>query len=89
MMASTKWFELLSGNDPTCLVVDDLDDLRLTQRIIGQLNVTERAKWKVIIGCHLENADFVLRPLATVGFAEDHFELEPLTKVMVNELVAF
>lgn len=88
MMASTKWFELLIGNDPTCLVVDDLDDLRLTQRIIGQLNVTERAKWKVIIGCHLENADFVLRPLATVGFAEDHFELEPLTKVMVNELVA-
>lgn len=88
MVTSTKWFELLNGNGPTCLVVDDLDDSRLTQQIVGQLIVPERSNWKVIVGCHRENADSVLRPLVTVDFVEDRFVLEPLTKEKVDELVA-
>lgn len=88
MAASTNWFKLLNGNDPTCLVVDDLDDPRLMQRIIGQLIVPERANWKVIVGCHKESSDSVLQPLATVNFVENRFELEPLSKGEVAELVA-
>lgn len=86
MAASTKWFELLNGNGRSCLIVNDLDDPRLTQRILAQLNSPERANWKVVLGCHLESADSVLRPLATTSFADERLEITPLSKSEVGTL---
>ena len=46
---SSRWFQLLNSNQPTCVAVDDPSDSKLLAAIIEQLAPIERRNWKVTL----------------------------------------
>lgn len=61
MARSARWFHLLSGNQRTCVAIDDPDDPGLLRAVIEQLATVEHRNWKVIISCRTEKAEALWR----------------------------
>lgn len=61
MSRSSGWFQLLNSNQPTCVVVDDPNDLDLLRAVLEQLAPVERRNWKVIVACRSTQSEILRR----------------------------
>lgn len=86
MAKSSQWFRLLSGNQPTCVAIDDPNDPGLLRAVIEQLVTAERRRWKVIISYRSERAD-VLQRFKTNRHMAEPIRLESLDEPASKQLM--
>lgn len=86
MGQSSRWFQLLNSNRPTCVALDAPGSPALVRAVVEQLATTERQSWKVIISCRPEQKGVLRRFERHAGCAAA-VELDRLDEPQSKELL--
>lgn len=86
MSRSSKWFQFLNSNQPTCVVIDDPFDPGLLAAIIEQLAPIERRNWKVIVGCRSSHSE-MFKPFQRHSLLASSLNLVELSEELTKELL--
>jgi hypothetical protein len=86
MSRSSTWFQLLNGNQPTCVAIDDPNDPDLLKAVIEQLAPIERRNWKIIVACRSPQAEMLRRYQRAPVFAEA-IRLGPMDEAQSKQLI--
>lgn len=86
MNASDNWSRSINTCDQVCLIVEDLDDARLLQKILDQISVREKYTWKVVVTCDSSIAGVLLSRLLNKKYAR-RLTLHNLDDSAISEII--